>query len=123
MLQSVLILSAAPTRFGDLVEEYRRVAIIEAAIPFGLLRGEAVHEVVSHRLIVTSLWRDAASYESWLTSDERTRVTAGLGPLTVDDQDPVIVKIPRRAGTDPSATLPLDGIATGPTIRVLLVVA
>ncbi|WP_159499687.1 antibiotic biosynthesis monooxygenase [Microbacterium sp. 18062] len=122
MLQSVLVLRSAGGRIDELVERYRSVGIIEAAIPFGLLRGEALRDTARpDLLIVTSLWHDGAAYDSWLASEERVRVTRGLDALLDPDAPPEIHRLPVREGTDAAADLELDGIAVGRTERLHLV--
>lgn len=121
MLQSVLVLHAREGRIEDLVAEYRATGIIEAALPFGLLRGEAL--VHGDDLIVTSLWRDPAAYNEWLASDERVRVTANLPGLLDPERDPEILKMPREGEPAPESDLPLDGVVESPVERVITVVA
>lgn len=123
MLQSVLHLQAAPGRFDDLVDEYRRARVIEAAIPFGLVRGEALRVADRpDRLIVTSLWPDRDAYESWLAAEERERVTVGVWPLLDPAVEPEIDMIDLGADVDPARGLRPPGVADGAVLeRVALV--
>lgn len=122
MLQSVLVLHTRPGRLDDLVEEYRRVGVIEAAVPFGLLRGEAVESAaLPDVLLVTSLWAREEDYDGWLAADERVRVTAGLPAILDPERPPEVHKLPVAVDTDPADGLPLDAFTDGPTARLILV--
>lgn len=107
-VRSVLTLHPSPGRVDALVEEYRARGIIEAAIPFGLLRGEALQPAdAPDRIVVTSLWRAQADYDAWLASTERVRVTEGVWPLL----DPALPTTVESAEVDADASEPIDAAA------------
>jgi hypothetical protein len=122
MYQSILTLRAATGAFEQLVAYYRREHVIEAAIPFGLLRGEAVRiPGQPDELIVTSLWPTQSHYQDWLASAERDRVTSGLAVL-LHPHD-----VPRISGQEAhtvSGQIDVSNLAAGrPVKRLITVVA
>ena len=82
MLESVLILGAAPGRLRDLLQYYQDHQVVEAAIPFGLLRGELITRSQPHsELVVASLWSGRAAYEAWGASGKRAALVEGMAHL------------------------------------------
>lgn len=85
MRESVLLLGAAPGRLDDLIVYYRDHQVVEAAIPFGLLRGELITRCQPHsELVVASRWSGRAAYEAWVASGERAALVEGMADL-IDD--------------------------------------
>ena len=82
MLESVLILGAAPGRLRDLVQYFKDHQVVEAAIPFGLLRGELITRCQPHsELVVASRWSGRAAYQAWGSSAERAALVEGMAHL------------------------------------------
>lgn len=80
MLETMLVLEAAPGRREELVRYFRQRQVVEAAVPFGLLRGELRARAL-HGLIVASRWHDEAAYQSWLDSQTRAELVQQMGEL------------------------------------------
>lgn len=99
MLQSYLVLTPSPGRIDDLVQEYRRVGIIEAGVAHGLRRGEAIiipaTDSTPERLVITSIWADQRAYDSWLAAPERVTATVGVWPLLATGEAEAVYKVPR----------------------------
>jgi quinol monooxygenase YgiN len=122
LLQSVLWLEPGEDGLEPLIEEYRRVGVIEAAVPFGLLRGEAITIAGDERtLLVTSVWATPQSYDDWLASEERVRVTRGVDPLLAAPARIERVQVPADAVREP---VPVDALVEGRAVdRVIVVTA
>jgi hypothetical protein len=55
--------------------------VIEAAIPYGLLRGELVEIPDGPDLLVAAVWPSAEHYDSWLAAPERAALLEGMRDL------------------------------------------
>jgi heme-degrading monooxygenase HmoA len=113
MIQAYLILTPTPGKTDELIDEYRRAEIIEAGIPYGLQRGEAVRlppaDATPERLLITSLWEDQAAYDSWLSAPERVTVTVGVWPLLRPGEADAVHTVPRNSVSS-GQSLPLEPI-------------
>lgn len=129
MLQAFLVLTPKPGKMAALIEEYKRAAIVEAGVPYGLQRGEAVVVPAlaqdAEHLLITSIWQDQKAYDGWLSAPERVSVTTGVWPLLMTEQADAVRTVTRDS-VDAGRPLPLEPVfpeAEGRTDPVITVVA
>lgn len=91
MIRTYLVLHPVAGALEDLVDYYRRLGVIEAAVPYGLALGELVHPIhdKAASLAVGSVWTSAAGYGNWVAAPERAALIEGMTAFLDDQQPPV----------------------------------
>jgi len=86
MIRSVLTLHTAPAQAEQVLELYRREAILQESLDLTRALSSEVAASVdgSGEIIVTALWPDAAAYQEWLDHPNRGRTAPELSALLAD---------------------------------------
>lgn len=106
-MRSFLLLRPARGRVPDVVGYYLKHGVLEAALPYGLIKGQILHPRHDPEdLLITSVWPDRAGYEAWRRAPERAGLLDGLTPL-LDGPEAV------RAWTGRADASPHDGYHPG----------
>ena len=83
MIKTVLTMKPAPGRAADLVELFRREAIIDKALT---VQGCHNVEVLASELevLIAATWEDDDAYERWLQHPERNSTNVELNDLLIE---------------------------------------